>query len=35
MEQDERLLLACIKLAFSIESAESKIRDMLGGSGSF
>ncbi|HBG14934.1 MAG TPA: hypothetical protein DDW96_06405 [Synergistaceae bacterium] len=34
MEQDERLLLACFKLAFSIESAESKIRDLLGGCGS-
>lgn len=34
MEQDERLLLACFKLAYSIESAEARIKEMLGGSGS-
>ena len=34
MEQDERLLLACFKLAFSIESAEIRMKELLGGSGS-
>ncbi|GAB6280755.1 MAG: hypothetical protein STSR0007_08540 [Thermovirga sp.] len=29
-EQEERLLLACFKLAFSIESAEGRIRQMIG-----
>lgn len=28
-EQEERLLLACFKLAFSIESAEGRIREMI------
>ncbi len=35
MEQDERLLLACFKLAFSIESAESRMREMIGESGPY
>jgi len=29
-EQEERLLLACFKLAYCIESAEGRIRDLTG-----
>ena len=29
-EQEERLLLACFKLAFVIESAEGRIKKMIG-----
>lgn len=29
-EQEERLLLACFKLAFSIESAEGRIMQIIG-----
>ncbi len=35
MEQDERLLLACFKLAFSIESAESRMKELIGESGPY
>ena len=31
-EQEERLLLACFKLAFSIESAEGRLNQMIGDS---
>ncbi len=35
MEQDERLLLACFKLAFSIESAESRMKELIEESGPY